>query len=341
MLHIYYSSILFFLSFIILTKTNLTSNFMSKKSELFDYYLKISKSRLKISLHRFNNCINHFSITDCMKKNNEIHSFLKVTTTNFINNFSNGIGNYNILIHPKFITKVNNLIIVPTAPSELIARIAIRSTWKSVKQTIKGRKLDHFFYMGKPEKSNNSYPISILLDEAKRYNDILLFDVENSYIKCTLLLLLCYKYIVDNFPYLRYLIRVNSDMILYPQKLDKMLDINKDVIGYKTAQMGIEYLSGSFYILKRNYLKLVINESKNIIPISFYDDIFCGQINKKTNFSKIAFINRNNYYIPLSKKNQYLLLNKSSPVIGAHSVNSDAILFLWIYNGYNIQNDYL
>lgn len=302
----------------------------------FIKHLTISKKRLKLSVNYFNDCIKSKTIIKCMKKNDEIYSFTKVTTTNNIINFRNGIGNYRVLLYPKTYENVINLVIVPVAPTELIARIAVRSTWQSIKQTDNGKKLKYMFYMGKPETKNNSYPISFLYDEAKKYNDILLFDIENSYIKSTLLLLLCYRYVANNFNELNYLIRVNSDMIFYPQKLDKMLDINEDVIGYKTEQIGIEYLSGSFYIIKKNYIKLVIKESKNVIPLTFYDDIYFGQINKEVKFNRIAYINKDNYYIPLDETNQNMLFNKSSQIIGAHSVNSNAILFFWLYNGYEI-----
>lgn len=273
-----------------------------------------------------------------MKKNDEVYKFKKIIYTNIIMNFAKGLDIYNVLISPNIDFQIQNIVIVPVAPTELIARIAVRRTWYSIKETKNGKKLTYLFYMGKPELLNNSYPINYIYEESIKYNDILLFDIQNSYVNCTLLLLMCYKFVIENYHSFEYIIRVNSDMIFYPQKLDNMLYEKNDAIGYKTKLKGIEYLSGSFYVVKKSYLILILNESKRVIPLSFYDDVYFGQINKKTNYKSIAYINKYSYYIPVNNINQNMLYNKSSPIIGAHSVTSNAILYFWKYKGYKYSN---
>lgn len=269
-----------------------------------------------------------------MKRNNEVFKFKKTIHTNHIMDFKKGLNIYNILIIPKIDTDVQNIVIIPVAPTELIARIAVRSTWYSIKQTDKGKKLSYLFYMGKPEIINYSYPLNSIYEESFKYNDILLFDIENSYIKCTLLLLMCYKFVLENYKNLNFLIRVNSDMIFYPQKLDIIMNKENYAIGYKAKLMGIDYLSGSFYILRKVYISLILNESKEVVPVSFFDDIYCGQINKKCKINNIRYINNFNYYIPLNNSNQNMLYDKNSSIIGVHSVNSNGLLYFWKYRGY-------
>lgn len=310
--------------------------YVSKENKYFNKLLKISKNRLIESVDIFSSCIKNNTIMKCMKKNNEIYKFKKITYTNHIMNFKNGLNIYKILITPKIIIQSRNIVIIPVAPSELIARIAVRSTWYSIKKTEKGKELSYLFYIGKPEMLNNSYPIFLLYEEAKNYNDILLIDVENSYIRITLLILMCYKFVLENFPNCKYVIRVNSDMIFYPQKLDKMIFKEKYVIGYKNKAMGIEYLSGAFYVVSIVYVDFILKKSKKVIPMSFYDDIYFGQINKMAKFINIAYINKYNYYLPVTENNQNMLYDKNSSIIGAHSVNSNAILFFWKLRGYKL-----
>lgn len=321
--------------FIIILMLIIEINFIQSSDKKYFYILLTeSKIRLKKSVEEFSLCVNNNTVRRCMKRNNEIYKFKKITHSHLIMDYKNGLNIYKILIKPKIDINIQNIVIIPVAPTELIARIAVRSTWYSVKQTDKGKKLFYIFYMGKPEMINFSYPLNLIYEESSKYNDILLFDIENSYTKCTLLLLMCYKFVLENIKHLNFLIRVNSDMILYPQKLDKMMNNENGAIGYKTKQMGIDYLSGSFYILRKVYINLILNESKKVVPISFYDDIYCGQINKKCKYNNIRFINNFNYYIPLNDYNQNMLYNKNSSIIGVHSVNSNALLYFWKYRGF-------
>lgn len=327
---------LFILVFIILVmeKNIIQLQFyQNKENKHFNLLLKESKKRLIKSVNVFSSCIKNNTILNCMNRNKEIYKFKKITFTNYIINYKNGLNMYNVLVTPKITVDKQNIVIIPVAPSELIARIAVRSTWYSIKKTEEGKELSYLFYIGKPEMIKNSYPLYLLYEEAKKYNDILLFDIVNSYIKCTLLLLMCYKFVLEYFPSCKYVIRVNSDMIFYPEKLDKMIYKEKDAIGNKNKAMGIEYLSGAFYIVSKVYIGLLLNESKRIIPISFYDDIYSGQINKIIKFKNIAYINKYCYYLQVTNNNQYMLFDKNSTIIAAHSVNSNAILYFWKLKG--------
>lgn len=288
-------------------------------------------------------CMNIKPLFNCMKKDKEIYK-TKYSKEYYIKHpfnlsFYNNIElNYEILIRPKKIYSFTNIVIViPISPTQILPRIAIRQTYSKIKKYNEYR-YKYIFVMGKPDLSDdnkmngyNSYSFNYLVDENSIFDDILVFNYTNSYKLITLQLLLCYKYILENYRNIEYVVRANSDMFIKSDLLGKLISKYKsyDVIGYKVLyKETLIYPCGAFYIFSKRLISIFIDKYKYVTPMHDIEDVYYGEIMKKYNVTNIKWTNNEDVYISLWQYNfKNIYLKKS--LVAIHELPSSVIIYLW------------
>lgn len=303
---------------------------------LFFYYnrcsfilvYKRSENTLKIMSKNFSKCIIRNTIYNCMEKNKEIYPTLhskEYYKSHYFNKsiYENFHTNYNVLITPHININIKIVVGIPVGPSELISRIAIRKSWGRHKMTINNKEIFYLFIMSKPD---NNYPFQYLVEESHKYNDMLLFDFINSYKHITLLMIMSYKWIKENCRNISIFIRSNSDVLLFPLKLHKLIDIKSDIIAYKTSYNNITYPSGSFYIFSMRFAYQIVVLSKTVRPIHHTEDVYYGQIMKNIKIKNITWFGLE-YYLPLSYFRKKKINIKNTSLISIHPITPSAFYY--------------
>lgn len=301
----------------------------NNNKQSFLILLKESNDILKLMSYNFSLCIAKDTFFNCMKTNNEKyptkHDKLYYKTHYFNKSvYDNFHTNYNVILFPTISTDIHIIVGIPIAPSELISRIAIRQTWGKIKVTKNKKKLCYLFIMSKPD---NSYPFDYLIEESYMYKDILLFDFINSYKHITLLMIMSYKWIINNCSNISFFVRSNSDALLFPSRLDKLLNYNSDIIAYKTSCNKTVYPSGSFYIFSMKFAQQIVKLSEIVRPIHPTEDIYYGQIMKYLNIKNITWFGLD-VYLPFSYHRKTNICIKSTSLVSIHPVTSSALYYL-------------
>lgn len=194
-----------------------------------------------------------------------------------------------------------------TAPTQYVDRMAIRRTWCNT--TILGLdSIQCMFFTGFSPK-DDSFQKAFLRDEASLFNDLIQFDIIDTYLNLTALQLQAYNWTLHHFPALDYYIRVDTDMhVNIPLLLRKLLfsKQTKFIYGrtfvnarpyrnplhknYLPAWIYPEerfppYQSGCLCIWSRDVLERVVIGSSFVRPIHYVDDVYYGQIFKHYNLS--------------------------------------------------------
>lgn len=187
-------------------------------------------------------------------------------------------GPQKVLIEPKVSNESQIVIGIPVGASELESRIAIRQTYTEIKQ-IGDYSITYIFVTGL--STNEKYKNDYLKEESDKYGDLLIFNFHNSYHNIFHLMMSCYNYVFMNFKNMKYFIRVNSDVLFYPQKLLPFINSGFDVIAeikhvYENNDHVI-YPEGCFNIFSKHFIKFI--DSTGVAQVTRKcDDVYNGNM---------------------------------------------------------------
>lgn len=338
--------IVYIVSFYLNVISSLTEQNLNGHS--FEILYEKEKKELLAQYEELEGCMNSKPFINCMHQ--DINTYNTKYSKQFYNNnkfdesFYTQLNlNHSVLISPfKSDLQPNVIIIIPISPSQIKPRIVIRNTYGRI--NIQSNYIYKvLFFMGIAEE----YPYQYLIEESDKFNDLVVFNFTNSYKHITLQLLLSYKFILDNYPKIIYVVRANSDLYLKTERISTILSNYKsDIIGYKliasksdmrmyengNIKTNVEYPCGAFYIFSRRFIELIINNYRNIQPIHSIEDLYYGQIIYLLNVNNISWFNNYTYYIHVNVFNQ-VKIYKENNLTAIHPISSSGILYLW--NFYN------
>lgn len=184
-----------------------------------------------------------------------------------------------------------------TAPSQFIERSTIRDTWCN-RTAMNLPNIRCIFFVGYQLTANSSF----LKEEAELFDDIIQFDLVDTYLNLTLLQLQGYNWTLHHCSRMKYYIRVDTDMYVnIPLILNQIIPANQSRFVYGYPFINAEpvrdplhknylptwlypkkrfppYLSGCLCIWSRDIVELIVSGSSIVRPIHYVDDVYYGQI---------------------------------------------------------------
>lgn len=252
----------------------------NKTNKILHQYIKITFLCIKNHLNDL-----HILRHTCLLKN---YNYFNITPTiNTIDIYNEYNGGFNVLIEPKLINlnEIEIVVGIPCNPVEISGRIVARETFMKY-TNIDGYNAIYIFFTGLP---SNNYPLEYLYEESELFNDIVVFDLINTYYNISLTMMSVYKYILK-YINIKYFIRCNLDAIFYPFKMNGLLHQNYDIICdlESTPVNFIKFPQGAFYVFNKRIVELIYNESINKKhPLHKLDDVYYGEVLKDYDNIKI------------------------------------------------------
>lgn len=228
-------------------------------------------------------------------------------------------GGYDAIIEPKYEENIDVIVAIPFAPPLLDGRIVARRTYMNEK-IIDGLKAKYIFITGLVPTKIYSYNYNWLKEEADIFNDIIVFNMINTYWNITLLMLSMHKWIINKYFNIKYFIRCNLDTVFIPYKINFLLDKNYDVMSQIARYViwKINYPQGCFYIFSYKMVKQIYEESFRK-RLHRMDDVFYGDIITHDNTVKIFDLFKSNQmesgceFCPMLYNNTFVALHPYSP----------------------------
>ena len=259
--------------------------------------------------------------------------------------FNHYFDNYSVLIQPKIIRNDTKIVIgIPIGPHQFLERFSIRNTWCNYAERTYSTKCLFFCGYSKENNHLNNY----LQEEAEKYNDIVQFNFQNSYLNLTLLQLSSYKWILSQYPKLEFFIRSDSDVYLNIDKIHELIK-RKNIYAYgkvfsnKTPNRNTDskwympfhiypgnmyhsFIVGYMYIWSKDILEMIVNDSNYVQPIHYLDDVYYGQIFHERNITmQDCYINYDILPSPLKD----LYIEKNTNIIAIHRIANIDLLTIW------------
>lgn len=228
-------------------------------------------------------------------------------------------GGYDAVIEPKYERDVEVIVGIPCAPPLVDGRIVARRTYMQYKY-IDGLKAKYIFITGLIPTKIYNYNFSWLKEESDTFDDIIVFDVINTYWNITLLMLSMHKWLIRKYSHIKYFIRCNLDAIFIPFKTNGILNQNYDVMSQiaRYVMWKIIYPQGCFYIFSFKIVKLIYEQSFRR-SLHRMDDVFYGQIithDKSINILDLFKTNQMESgcdFCPMLYNNTFVALHPYSP----------------------------
>ena len=214
-----------------------------------------------------------------------------------------------ILINPEINNSDDIMIVIGmvTSPTQYIDRISIRQTWCNTTQLGISFLRCIFFTGMSPTASTKQQ--QFLREEASLFNDIVQFDIVDTYLNLTAIQLQAYNWTLQHFPMLDYYMRVDTDMhVNIPFLLLHILSVKREKFIYGRTFVNAHpyrdprhknylpewvypddtfppYQSGCLCIWSRDVLQTVVTGSSIVRPVHYVDDVYYGQIFKYFNLT--------------------------------------------------------
>ena len=204
----------------------------------------------------------------------------------------------NILIESKSCEEIGIVVGIVTAPFQFAERYAIRNTWCNESyHNIKGVKC--YFYSGITSNSNDN---SFLKQEASLFDDIIQFDIADTYLNLTIIQLQSYNWILNHCPSMKYYVRTDADMYVNLNVVvNQIIPSLPTSFAYGHVFRGAKpfrdpnhkyylppsvysetyfppFISGCMCVLSRDVLQTLVEGSNYVRPIHYLDDAYYGQI---------------------------------------------------------------
>lgn len=251
---------------------------ITQSADNFEKIERITRNTLETQIERVKFCSSILSENLCKLKQKDLYPPINDIKYRIKMYF----GPQTVLIEPRVSNESQIVIGIPVGASELEARIAIRQTYTEIKQ-IGSYSITYIFVTGL--STNENYKNDYLKEESNKYGDLLIFNFHNSYNNIFHLMMSCYNYIYTNFRNLKYFLRVNSDVLFYPQKLLPFINSEYDVIAEikqlyekkKNKMVHVVYPEGCFNIFSNHFIKFI--DSTGVPQIaSKCDDVYNGNL---------------------------------------------------------------
>lgn len=260
---------------------------------------------------------NYKSTKECLKGNyirkcnieyNDIKSKVDIKVENIYNKI---FTFFTPIIQPS--KSYEDIIVgIPCSPQQVLGRIAIRNTFAEEKR-VNNYSVKYIFATGIPRSSK--YSIEYLKYESNMYNDIIVFNMINSYENLTYTMFSLYKWIIEKKSFIKFFIRCNLDALFIPHNLGLVLNKKYDIIGEFYKKQNVSYPQGSFYIFSVKVLKEIYYYS-NYVKLSRYDDVIYGVIIKL--LSNISILDIYNSGLMFSQKKSNYKINQIKKSFAIH-----------------------
>lgn len=303
----------------------------TNNNALFHNIYTNTRNKLYLLTKELENCLTSRNIYCCMSEDYDVYNSLYTKEYYYFHHFNNSeLNNFkynnNILIFPFIKNNYDIIIGIPVSTHHLSRRIAIRETYGQLKK-INGMNIKLYFILCYTKNNSNNYKFSLLKIENNIYNDLLVFNIKNSYKTLVLQMLLFYQYIINTHNYSKYYIRLDSDVFFNPYYLPKHIRKECDVVGDKGYSF-VPYVGGPFQIINWSTLNKLNEGAHFIRPIIVTEDLYTGIVLSKYNIS-FCYVKKLFDYIHLKNDNTKYIFKRNFTVI--HKVTSSGLLYLYNY----------
>lgn len=257
----------------------LITRFCQIKIDSFDRIESVTDDILTSQIEKVKTCASILPQTLCKLKPKDLYP--PINDKKFKIKIYN--GPQEVFIEPKVSNNCQVVVIIPVGASELESRIAIRKTYTEIKQ-IGGYSITYMFITGL--STNENYKNEFLSEESNKYGDMLVFNFKNSYNNIFHLMMSSYNYVKNNFNNMKFLIRVNSDALFFPQRILPFINSDYDVIAEikhvyeKKKHKHVIYPEGCFNIFSNHFINFI--DSTGVPQMaSKCDDVYNGNMIRK------------------------------------------------------------
>ena len=203
-----------------------------------------------------------------------------------------------VLINGKYCEDTKIVVGIVTAPFQFAERFAIRNSWcKESHHGVKGVRC--YFYSGMTSHPSDN---AFLQQEASLYNDIVQFDIADTYLNLTILQLQSFNWTMNHCPSMKFYVRTDADMFVNLNTVaNRIIPSMPSSFAYGHVFRGAKpfrdpnhkyylpysvysqpffppYISGCMCILSRDVLQTIVKGSETVRPIHYLDDAYYGQI---------------------------------------------------------------
>jgi len=215
------------------------------------------------------------------------------------------VTNYHYILnnHQACTNSVFLLVMVKTQPKHFEQRKAIRESWGKLSNWGEtGQKMLVMFMLGIDPKIDNSD----VIEESRRYGDIIQDSFVESFYNLTVKLVSQYKWTVKYCPQARYFMTTDDDMFIHTLNIIKFLEneygdegrgvfvghLHSGSPPYRDSSIkysvpfsiyrGLyypDYCAGAGYILSMDVVRLLFLQSTNL-PLIYIDDVYSGLLGR-------------------------------------------------------------
>ena len=306
-----------------------------EKEKSFEVYSKRLKGMLLSYSAREKRCF-EMNNGDCLSYN-RIESKYATTKYNEEDLHLQVPDQVKVLIETQSCRDTQFVVGIVTAPFQFAERFAIRNSWcKESHHGVKGVRC--YFYSGMTSHPSDN---AFLQQEASLYNDIVQFDIADTYLNLTILQLQSFNWTMNHCPSMKFYVRTDADMFVNLNTVaNRIIPSMPSSFAYGHVFRGAKpfrdpnhkyylpysvysqpffppYISGCMCILSRDVLQTIVEGSETVRPIHYLDDAYYGQIMDRygvliVNDKKYISVNQ----LPLNEvlNGNYAAVHRFSPV---------------------------
>ena len=306
-----------------------------EKEKSFEVYSKRLKGMLLSYSAREKRCF-EMNNGDCLSYN-RIESKYATTKYNEEDLHLQVPDQVKVLIETQSCRDTQFVVGIVTAPFQFAERFAIRNSWcKESHHGVKGVRC--YFYSGMTSHPSDN---AFLQQEASLYNDIVQFDIADTYLNLTILQLQSFNWTMNHCPSMKFYVRTDADMFVNLNTVaNRIIPSMPSSFAYGHVFRGAKpfrdpnhkyylpysvysqpffppYISGCMCILSRDVLQTIVEGSETVRPIHYLDDAYYGQIMDRygvliVNDKKYISVNQ----LPLNEvlNGNYAAVHRYSPV---------------------------
>ena len=267
-----------------------------EKEKSFEVYSKRLKGMLLSYSAREKRCF-EMNNGDCLSYN-RIESKYATTKYNEEDLHLQVPDQVKVLIETQSCRDTQFVVGIVTAPFQFAERFAIRNSWcKESHHGVKGVRC--YFYSGMTSHPSDN---AFLQQEASLYNDIVQFDIADTYLNLTILQLQSFNWTMNHCPSMKFYVRTDADMFVNLNTVaNRIIPSMPSSFAYGHVFRGAKpfrdpnhkyylpysvysqpffppYISGCMCILSRDVLQTIVEGSETVRPIHYLDDAYYGQI---------------------------------------------------------------
>ena len=267
-----------------------------EKEKSFEVYSKRLKGMLLSYSAREKRCF-EMNNGDCLSYN-RIESKYATTKYNEEDLHLQVPDQVKVLIETQSCRDTQFVVGIVTAPFQFAERFAIRNSWcKESHHGVKGVRC--YFYSGMTSHPSDN---AFLQQEASLYNDIVQFDIADTYLNLTILQLQSFNWTMNHCPSMKFYVRTDADMFVNLNTVaNRIIPSMPSSFAYGHVFRGAKpfrdpnhkyylprsvysqpffppFISGCMCILSRDVLQTIVEGSETVRPIHYLDDAYYGQI---------------------------------------------------------------